>query len=227
MAAGAFMISALLLSLSRSGIVSLSVAGVVSLLTLRPRAAVRRGVWLLAAVLVAVGLGVAFADLPAVADRFTRSGSGIENRVRIWRETIPVVRDFWLVGTGAGTYRMAMLFYQKSVRIVQFNQAHNHYLQVASEGGLVLFTVVTGALVAFTRAVRIRLSADVHGTYWLRAGAVTGLIAVALQSVWETGLVMPANAALAAVLAAIAVHERLPAEKSILSTDAAETGRGH
>jgi hypothetical protein len=175
----------------------------------------------------AVGLGVAFADLPAVADRFTRSGSGIENRVRIWRETLPVVRDFWLVGTGAGTYRMAMLFYQQSVRIVQFNQAHNHYLQVASEGGLVLVTMVGGALAALTRAVRDRLSADVHGTYWVRAGAVTGLIAVALQSVWETGMVMPANAALAAVLAAIAVHERLPAEKSILSTDAAETGRGH
>ncbi|HUR39878.1 MAG TPA: O-antigen ligase family protein [Verrucomicrobiae bacterium] len=226
-AAGACMISALLLSLSRSGIVSLSVAGIVGLLTLRPRAAVGRGVWLLAGVLVAVGLGIAFADLPAVADRFTRSGSGIENRVAIWRETIPVVRDFWLVGTGAGTYRTAMLFYQKSVRIVQFNQAHNHYLQVASEGGLVLLTMVAGALVGLTRAVRARLSADIHGTYWLRAGAVTGLIAVALQSVWETGLVMPANAALAAVLAAIAVHERLPAEKSILSTDAAETGRGH
>jgi hypothetical protein len=36
-AAGAFMISALLLSLSRSGIVSLSIAGIVSLLALRPR----------------------------------------------------------------------------------------------------------------------------------------------------------------------------------------------
>jgi hypothetical protein len=33
-------------------------------------------------------------------------------------------------------------------------------------------------------------------------------MAVALQSVWETGLVMPANAALAAVVAAIASYER-------------------
>jgi hypothetical protein len=40
-------------------------------------------------------------------------------------------------------------------------------------------------------------------------------MAVALQSIWETGLVMPANAALAAVLAAVAVDERLPDEKSI------------
>jgi hypothetical protein len=63
--------------------------------------------------------------------------------------------------------------------------------------------------------MRKRLSADTSGAYWIRAGAATGLVAVALQSLWETGLVMPANAALAAVLAAIALHERLPAEKSI------------
>ena len=31
-------------------------------------------------------------------------------------------------------------------------------------------------------------------------------VAVAAQSMWETGLVMPANAALCAVVAAIAVH---------------------
>ena len=42
----------------------------------------------------------------------------------------------------------------------------------------------------------------------IRVGAACGLGAVALQSVWETGLVMPANAALAALLAAIVVHER-------------------
>ena len=48
-----------------------------------------------------------------------------------------------------------------------------------------------------------------------RGWQAAGLFAVGLQSMWETGLVMPANAALAAVLAAIAVHERLPAEKSI------------
>ena len=67
-AAGALMISALLLSLSRSGIVSLSLAAVVGLLALRPRAAGGRGVWLLAGVLVALGLGVAFAR-PARACR--------------------------------------------------------------------------------------------------------------------------------------------------------------
>jgi O-antigen ligase len=163
---------------------------------------------------VTIGLGLSRADLPALADRFTQSGSSVENRMRIWRDTLPVVQDFWLTGTGVGTYRTAMLLYQRSERVVQFNQAHNHYLQATAEGGVVLLALVGCACVALARAVRERLIPDASGTYWIRAGAATGLLAVALQSFWETGLVMPANAALAAVLAAIAVHERPRAEKS-------------
>jgi hypothetical protein len=108
-ASGAVMICALLLSLSRSGIVSLAGAAVYSGTFLRPRASTGRGWWLIVAIVVTVGLGVARADLPAVADRFTRSGSGVENRVRIWKDTLPLVRDFWLTGAGAGTYQTAML----------------------------------------------------------------------------------------------------------------------
>ena len=211
-AAAAIMISALLTTLSRSGILSLAVAVVVSAVLWWPRAAGRRW-WAAVGLVVAVGLGFARADLPALAERVTQSGSSIENRVRIWNDTLPIVRDFWLTGTGAGTYRTAMLYYQRSDRVVQFNQAHNHYLQAAAEGGVLLLGLVVCALFALGRAINRHGSAAIHGTQWIRAGAMTGLIAVALQSIWETGLVMPANAALAAVLAAVAVHERLPDEK--------------
>ena len=210
-AAAAIMISALLATLSRSGILSLAVAVVMSAGLWWRRAAGRRW-WAGVGLAVAIGLGVARADLPALAERVTGSGSSIQNRVRIWTDTLPVVRDFWLTGTGAGTYRTAMLYYQRSPRVVQFNQAHNHYLQAAAEGGGLLLGLVACALLALGRAVRHR-SSEIHRTQWIRAGATTGLIAVALQSIWETGLVMPANAALAAVLAAVAVHQRLPDEK--------------
>jgi O-antigen ligase len=113
-----------------------------------------------------------------------------------------------MTGTGAGTYRVAMLYYQRADRIVQFNQAHNHYLQVAAEGGIVLAGLALAGLIVLTRTIGRRLESESTGAYWIRAGAACGLLAVALQSVWETGLVMPANAALAAVLAAIACHER-------------------
>jgi O-antigen ligase len=162
----------------------------------------------LATAAIVVLCGLAWADIPALRGRLAGAQTGVSNRLTIWRETIPIVRDFPLTGTGPGTYQRAMFVYQRSTRDVYFNQAHNHYLQVAAEGGALLVAVVTLALVALVRAVRERLTTDSSGLFWMRAGATCGLGAVALQSVWETGLVMPANATLAALVAAIAIHDR-------------------
>jgi hypothetical protein len=52
-----------------------------------------------------------------------------------------------------------------------------------------------------------RIRRDRSGAFWIRVGAVAALTGVATQSVWETGLRMPANAVLFGLIAAIAVHE--------------------
>ncbi len=207
-AACAVMIAALLLSMSRSGILALAAATTIFMGAVWRRTRVTRGWWVAAGLVVVLAYVFSRADLSALADRFGQSGIGVENRLTIWRDTIPVLRDFWMTGTGGGTYRVAMLYYQRADRIVQFNQAHNHYLQVAAEGGIVLAGLALAGLIVLTRTIGRRLESESTGAYWIRAGAACGLLAVALQSVWETGLVMPANAALAAVLAAIACHER-------------------
>jgi membrane associated rhomboid family serine protease len=78
---------------------------------------------------------------------------------------------------------------------------------VAFAACLVPSQAALAAAVLMTRSVR----ADRTSIYWLRAGAVCGVIAVAVQSIWDTGLRMPANGALFAVIAAIAMHEPRPA----------------
>jgi O-antigen ligase len=117
------------------------------------------------------------------------------------------VRDFWTTGSGLGTFESAMAFYQQADRSVFFNQAHSEYLQLAAEGGLPLLAAAAGAAAAFIRLAASRLRGDATGVFWIRAGAAAGLAAAALQSVWENGLRIPANALLAAILAAIVVHE--------------------
>ncbi len=59
-------------------------------------------------------------------------------------------------------------------------------------------------LCAFFALGARRLKEDASADYLVRAGAVAGIAAVLVQSFWETGLRMPANAMLLAVLAAIA-----------------------
>ena len=72
----------------------------------------------------------------AIAARFGASRVALADRLAIWHDTLPVLRDFWLTGTGVGTFQVAMAVYQRSRLEVIFNQAHNHYLQIAAEGGL-------------------------------------------------------------------------------------------
>ena len=63
-------------------------------------------------------------------------------------------------------------------------------------------------LVVFIRDVRGRLRESRGSTaWWLRAGAVTALVAIALQETVEFSLQIPADALLLAAICALALHQ--------------------
>ena len=141
------------------------------------------------------------------------SWSDLGGRVPIWRDTVRMVGDFPLTGAGWNTYGIAMLAYQTTRPQVHVVEAHNDYLQLAAEGGLLVGLPVLIALVVFVREVRARFrqTEDDPRIHWLRVGAVAGLIALLTQSLVDFSLQMPGNAVLFALLAAIAVHRPPPA----------------
>jgi len=61
------------------------------------------------------------------------------SRISIWKETILGVSDHWLLGTGLGTYESVIPVYEdgSSVTSVFTAKAHNDFLQVWLEGGLI------------------------------------------------------------------------------------------
>jgi O-antigen ligase len=133
---------------------------------------------------------------------------GVANRLAIWRDAGPLARDFAVTGSGAGTFGSAMRLYQTSNRDYHYNEAHNQYVQLAAEGGLLLALPALAAVVALCVEGWRRLRRHGDPLHWMRVGATAGLIAVSVQSIWETGLTLPANGMLAAAVAAIAVHEK-------------------
>jgi O-antigen ligase len=175
---------------------------------------------LLTGVAVVLGVAVAYANLGALADRVDETLTvGMGGRRVIWRETWQMARDFWLTGTGAGTYARGMLVYQHEARgHFYFNHAHNEYLQFAAEGGVLLCVPIAAALMAGAYEIGQRIRHDRTPIFWLRIGAASGMLAVAVQSVWDTGLRMPANAVLFALVAAIALHEGAPGRGSNATT---------
>jgi O-antigen ligase len=219
LASASLLIVAVAASLSRSGLIGLGAALACGwLLAFRrgntSRAHSRARVFVVALAVVAVAAVLTRVGPTAITERFGASRVAVADRLMIWHDTLPVLRDFWLTGTGVGTFLTSMGVYQRSSPGIIFNQAHNHYLQVAAEGGLLVGLPVLLAILAFVRAAWRRLQDDRSGMYWVRAGAVSGLCGVAVQSLWETGLTVPANAAMAAVLAAIAIHAGRPAPEA-------------
>jgi len=198
---------ALTVSLSRSAMLGLAVAFVTAAFFKPPAGAIGRPrpVWIGGA-LVLVAAGVLMYVTPqALLGRLSRAPVSAASRWTIWQESIPVIRDFWLTGTGAGTYETVMLVYQRTMPGVRFNTAHNHYLQFVAEGGLLLTLPFVLALRSLWREAREIVTSDDSGMYFVRAGAICGLAGAAAQSLWDTGLTTPANAYLAAILVAFVV----------------------
>jgi O-antigen ligase len=209
------MVAALMVGLSRSGIIG-TAAAVVTLWALSENRLHRHGRARLLAGIGAVSVVALFyANTSAVATRIADTmNEGMGGRLLIWRTTLPMIRDFWLTGVGGGAYERAMIVYQPAPHETYFNHAHNEYLQLLSEGGLLLVVPALVALSAGLGTIRRRLAADGTAAVWVRVGAVSGMAGAAVQSLWETGLRRPANVLLFAVLAAFALHSAAQPSRS-------------
>ena len=197
-------------TLSVSGIAALLVVCFVFAWRLTRRGRDAPGRLLARATLIALPLvAMGWVGFDVVGDEFAMaSWADIGGRVPIWRDTVRIAGDFPITGTGWNTYGIAMLAYQTGPSDVHVVEAHNDYLQLAAEGGMLLGLPILIAAWMFVRWVRSRFREAAGGarTYWLRVGAVAGLLAVAVQSLVDFSLQMPGNAVLFVLLMAIAVH---------------------
>lgn len=208
-AAVCVMTLAMLISTSRSGLIGLIGALAVSVWLSRKRQGPDAWRWTIFQGSLLVLMAISFANFDALMTRFDETmqqpGPG-RGRTAIWADAKTVIDDFRITGTGAGTFGTAVAIYQTAEPGYSIGQAHNHYLQLVAEGGALVAVPAALALGTFLALLWSRLAEDRTSDYLMRAGAAAGLAGVLVQSCWETGLRMPANAMLLAVLAAIATH---------------------
>ncbi len=213
-------IGGLLITLSRSALAGLGAAAMTGWYLGRSRVHVERTSLptMMGFAGVAVLMIVLFVDVDGWAtrlDQIMESSDIPLSRQTIWSESLTIVKDFWLTGSGAGTFADSMALYQKTrvwvgsmQRWASFNNAHSHYMQVASEGGLLVGIPVLLALFAAATLGLRAVRADKGEMFWVRVGAAAGLTGLAVQSVWEVALIMPANAVLAGVVGGLMLYRR-------------------
>src|SRR5207237_8066622 len=121
--------------------------GLMALRSTRRRMAIAYAVFFL---LVAFGWG----GTSQLAARFAEANNSVRNRLAIWQDAVRVAQAFPMAGTGLNTYGTAMLFFQRADPANHYTRAHNDYLQLAAEGGvlvgipalLLVVTVASGML---------------------------------------------------------------------------------
>jgi len=201
-----------LMTRSRSGIAAVGVAALLAgAMVILKQTTMRRKLTTAALFFVVVAATTAWAGGETILGRAVGENANtgtVGGRIPIWRDTLAIIGDFSLLGSGLDTYGTATMVYQSSMKELHFQEAHNDYLQLAAEGGVLLGLPILLTLGVFARDVRRRFKeAPKEGmTYWLRVGAVIGIVSIAAQALVEFSLQMPGNAALFAVLAAIALH---------------------
>jgi len=197
------------LTQSRSGMVGLAagvavIAGFVIARAGRPQVRLAALLYFVALVVGAV----MWTGAGSTVNRFAEAPDAVEGRLAVWRDATHIIGDFPAAGTGLGTFGRAMLVYQTSRRDMMYAQAHNDYLQLAAEGGVLVVAPVLVAVVLLVRNIRRRMASpdDDPLTSWVRIGAVAGLVGIGVQSSMEFSLQMPGNTALFVFVAALAMH---------------------
>ncbi len=161
------------------------------------------------ALLLVVVIGLFSTAFDPILDRFTGDPL-IAPRMPAWTDAATIIRHFPFLGTGWNTYGVATLLSESADANLpfHFDAAHSDYLQLVAEVGLIGTGVALFLVVAFGRQAMARAQRDTRETlaYWIRRGAIIGLIGIASQELVEFSLQIPANALLCALLCGLALH---------------------
>ena len=133
----------------------------------------------------------------------------------IWRDTFSMIRANPILGVGLGAYETAFPIYSESDGSLRVPQAHNEYLQVAADAGIVGVLIALWFIVAIFRTVSRGVRSRDPLLAGLALGSGGGIFAMLVHSMFDYNLQIPSNALLFLLLVAVAsnVAAAVPNEK--------------
>jgi len=208
----ALLVVALFFSLSRGGILSTALGGLVLFALASRRLASRALTWSVAGVLVVVALAfIAWIGADVISDqigtyRTIENEASFRSRAVVWKAMIGTIGPFLRTGSGLGTFEDSFAPFTPPGSGRRWDRAHNDYLQLLWETGLPGALLFLAAAAVFIRrfwwpALRAR-----EGPLSLfRVGVAISLLTIALHSFVDFNLQIGANGFLFAVLSGVLV----------------------
>lgn len=181
-----------------------------------------------AVIVIAIGVGVLWVGGDSVIRRVEKGrltaqvaqdgspAAGQETFYRsrgwIWRDTLGMIRANWMMGVGLGAYQTAYPIYSERDGSLLVGQAHNDYLQIMAECGVVGIATVIGFIYLVIRETLRAIRRRDPLLAGLALGAGGGVFAMLVHSLFDFNLQLPSNALLFLVLTAVvSIISRAPA----------------
>jgi O-antigen ligase len=149
------------------------------------------------------------------ADSATGRETFLSSRGWIWRDTFSMIRTNPILGVGLGAYETAFPIYSESDGSLRVPQAHNEYLQIAADAGIVGVLIALWFIVAIFRTVARGVRSRDPLLAAMALGSGGGIFAMLVHSMFDFNLQIPSNALLFLLLVAVAsnVAAAVPNEK--------------
>jgi O-antigen ligase/tetratricopeptide (TPR) repeat protein len=188
--------SSIFITLSRGGIIAFSLSMLVFFLLLAWKEAKYSSLWFFGVFFLLL-LAVSWFGWQPIIERFdqifTSSGELAIDRFRIWENGWQLAKDFWLTGSGFGTFIAVFPHYRTFPGEEIYDHAHNDYLELLSDGGVIGFVLAACFVLAVIRAgwMMLRRRRDRYAIL-VSIGALAGISAVLIHGVSDFNLHNPA-----------------------------------
>jgi O-antigen ligase len=215
--AAALMAGTIILSGSRGGMLALTVElGVFVGLTKIQRKSIRVRLVLIASLVAALGIaawiggGEITSRLESIGTETRKELSG-GMRLRIDRDGLMMFSHRPVFGFGLGTFATAYPGFRTFSTTFFVNEAHNDYIQLLVEMGIVGFGLMLWLLVSFYRAASQKLSGwETTANGGLALASIAGCTGLLIHSFLDFNLQIPANAALFFTMATLGAAASIP-----------------
>lgn len=197
-------------SLSRGGMLSVTLSLVVFTLLLFKRKISRRNALLVLGFIFVTTLSVGWFGWEQIFERFARlkNAEGIiyEARLDFWKDSVAIVKDYTVTGSGMGTFVDIYPAYQRILENFTVEHAHNDYLELAVEGGMIGVALAASFLIVLLiKSYRAFLERRNAFSVYLYIGSITGLTALLIHGTMDFNLQVGANGLWFFFLAGLAV----------------------
>ena len=205
----------LFLSLSRAGIISFFAGIIVFALFLSWDKFRGKKRWVLLSFFIfTLFLYLFYLGLDPIIDRFYKTDLTSEARFIVWSGTWNAFKDFYLTGSGLGTFINIFPLYPPKDMGVIYDHAHNDYLEFILETGIIGTVLLFLFIFFFIRCMA-------KGKWWWETGIIrmsilSSITTMVVHSIFDFNLHIPSNALMFSAICGMAVAaSRMQSQRSL------------